>query len=797
MGDNSQREDRLADPASTAGEEGGPVGRTHRRVARRRSKSPSAPGSATLMQKRHSSRRKRSGAAKLGVLYAGLVEAMDTGVAIYRLEDPDDPTSLTLVAMNRAGEAATRSKARDLVGRAILEAFPGTALDRVETYAEVARSGKPAEIGDIRYTDERISETVFTVSAVPLPDRCVGLLFDNVTERRRVEDSLRQSEERYRFVAEHVHDVIYLYSFLPEPHFEYVSPSAKAVTGYAPEAYYRDPELLTKLLDPEDRPLFETVIRSGTAPDKPMLVRWVRKDGVALWTEQHIATIHDQAGNLAAFEVVARDVSDRIRAYEELERLRSNLLGTVSHELKTPLTAIKGSAATALGSSTPPDSEETRELFQIIDEQSDRLRGLVDDMLEMARIEAQEFSVDPQPVELSAILEEVRKVFAQSKRPHHLDIQVPRELPLVNADARRIVQVFTNLLRNAAQYSPPTSPIEVMVEHDGAKVTVRVRDHGRGIPPERMPHLFKKFTRIPGGGGRMVEGTGLGLAICKAIIESHGGRIWAESPGEGQGATFSFTLPTAEQVAVPKEAPSAGDLKIRRAGKKTRILALDDEPEIVRYLRRLLGEAGYDALVTTDPGEVPRLVEMEQPDLVLLDLRLPGTSGFELLRHIREFSAVPVIFLTASQRDEDLVQALRSGADDYVKKPFSPPELLARIDVALRQKATSDRGEILQPFVLHDLRIDFAERLVLLGNRPLSLSATEYKILCELAAHAGRVLTYDQILQAVWGLEYSGETELLRSFIRNLRKKLGDNARQPRYIINERQVGYRMPKPAA
>jgi DNA-binding response OmpR family regulator len=341
--------------------------------------------------------------------------------------------------------------------------------------------------------------------------------------------------------------------------------------------------------------------------------------------------------------------------------------------------------------------------------------------------------------------------------------------------------------------------IDINVEHDPVQVTVHVQDQGRGIPREKLPYLFKKFSQVHEDSSSKLAGSGLGLAICKGIIEAHGGRIWADSPGEGRGATFSFTLPVAAEPQVmllldtTQRAEHLG--RVRRAGERTRILAVDDEPRILRYLERSLEEAGYRASVTSNPLEVTRLVELEEPDLVLLDLMLPGISGFELLQRIREFSGVPVIFVTARDRDEDTVQALKMGADDYITKPFSPSELLARIEAALRRRVLADQIEVRPPFMLKDLVINFAERRVAVGGQPVSLSATEYKILYELASHAGMVLTHDQILQRVWGPEYAGEIELVRSFIRNLRRKLGDDARNPRYILTEPQVGYRMPRP--
>lgn len=614
--------------------------------------------------------------------------------------------------------------------------------------------------------------------------------------RKQAEQALRESEERFRFLAEHAQDVIYLYRFLPEPRYEYVSPSIEAISGYTTEEFYADPALRWKTVHPDDLPLLEEITRRPTSfAHEPIILRRVRKDGTVIWTEQRYTPIFDEGGEVVAIEGVVRDISERIRSGEELERLRSEFLGMVSHELKTPLTAIKGSAATALGSRTPLDAAGNRELFEIIDEQAERLRALVDQMLDMTRIEAGTLPVSPEPVDLSNIIEEARTLFVHGGGRHALDIQVPPGLPSVWADGQRIVQVISNLLNNAAQFSPPTAPIEMLAECDAVQVTVQVRDHGRGIPSDKLPHLFKKFSKVHEDSGVRLGSTGLGLAISKGIIESHGGRIWAESGGEGQGATFSFTLPVAEEAVVATEIAAAGGEKIRRRGDKTRILAVDDEPQVLRYLQRSLEEAGHEALMTGDPAEVAKLVEMEEPDVVLLDIRLPGTSGFELLRHIREFSGVPVIFLTASDRDEHVVRAFRMGADDYIKKPFSPSELLARIEVALRRQAAAGGEKVRQPFVLGDLTIDFTERRVLLKNRPVRLSATEYKLLLELATHAGRVLTHDQILQGVWGPEYSGETDLVRSFVRNLRRKLGDDARHPRFIFTEPQVGYQMPKP--
>jgi PAS domain S-box-containing protein len=482
---------------------------------------------------------------------------------------------------------------------------------------------------------------------------------------------------------------------------------------------------------------------------------------------------------------------------EELERLRSEFLGMVSHELRAPLSAIKGWASLALRSSGPLEAGQARELFEAIDKQADELAELVANLLDMTRIEAGTLSVRPEPLDVRQVIEEATSKFARAGGTQEVQVHVPDTVPLVRADGHRIGQVLVNLLNNAGGFSPSNRPISVSVELGDHFVTVRVTDQGPGIPRDKLPELFKKFAQIQREERRAEPGTGLGLVICKGIVEAHGGRIWADSPGPGQGTTVSFTLPLAagEPIATPEATrPQTG-----RAGEVTRreghlhILAVDDDPRILQYLQRALGEAGYRLIASNDPTEAIKLLELEQPDLLMLDVLFPGASGFDLLKRIREFSAVPVIFLTGRDQEEDMIRALKMGADDYMTKPFSTSELLARIEAVLRRRAVPE-SIAQRPYVLGDLMVDFEERAVAVAGRPVHLSAIEYRLLGELATHAGRVLTYDQILQRVWGSEYMGDTGLLRSSVRNLRRKLGEDARNPRYILTERQVGYRMPK---
>ena len=512
-------------------------------------------------------------------------------------------------------------------------------------------------------------------------------------------------------------------------------------------------------------------------------------DGRSVSVLLNATAIRSEEGEVESVVVTLQDMT----ALEELDRLRAEFLGMVSHELRAPLTSIKGSAATVLGSSADLDPAVVRQFFRIIEDQADHMHDLVADLLDVARIETGTLPVTPEPAEVAVLVDRARSTFTSAGGRNNLAIDIPTDLPLVMADRRRIVQVVGNLLSNAAKHSSESSVITVTVVREDVHVAVSVADEGRGIPSERLPYLFRKFTRTDGDDlGSGVAGSGLGLAICKGIVEAHGGRIWAESEGPGMGARFTFTIPTVEEAGSGTAvSTSAARRAVAGPGERVRVLAVDDDPQALRYVRDALASAGYTPVVTGDPEEALRLVGEEKPDLVLLDLMLPGTDGIELMKDILGAGDVPVIFLSAYGRDELIARAFDMGAVDYVVKPFSPTELAARIRAALRRRAASEPSE---PYVVGDLTIDYAERRVTLAGRPLQLIAMEYRLLAELSANAGRLLTYEHLLERVWGEKSSGDVRPMRTIVSKLRRKLGDDADNPTYIFTEPRVGYRMPK---
>jgi two-component system KDP operon response regulator KdpE len=222
------------------------------------------------------------------------------------------------------------------------------------------------------------------------------------------------------------------------------------------------------------------------------------------------------------------------------------------------------------------------------------------------------------------------------------------------------------------------------------------------------------------------------------------------------------------------------------------ILIIEDEPQMLRFLRASLGTHGYRLVETTTGTEGLAQAAARNPDVVLLDLGLPDLDGVEVTRRLREWTRTPIIVLSARGQDEDKINALDAGADDYLTKPFSVGELLARIRVALRHLAEKAAGGAEPSFTVGDLRVDLSTREVFVGAKEVHLTPTEYKLLATLVKFAGKVVTHRQLLLEVWGPPYVEHTQYLRVFMGQLRQKLEPDPAKPRYLINEPGVGYRL-----
>ena len=501
-------------------------------------------------------------------------------------------------------------------------------------------------------------------------------------------------------------------------------------------------------------------------------------DGRCVTMLVNVTPIRSTEGEVVSVVVTMQDLAP----LEEQDRLRAEFLGMVSHELRTPLTSIKGSASTALETATSLTMAEVHQFFRIINEQADHMHGLISDLLDAGQIDAGTLSISPVPAEVAAMIDQARNAFRSGGNTHKVLIDLPPDLPRVLAEEGRIVQVLNNLLSNAARFSPGSSPVRVTAIPDGLYVAVSVSDEGDGIPSEQLPRLFRKYTSL---GDDDRRGSGLGLAICKGIVEAHGGRIWAHSDGPGKETQITFTLPADDEAGSVRDTHRPS----HQGGERSTILVVDDDPQTLRFVRETLARAGYSPVVTGDYREVSRLIREEKPHLMLLDLILPGADGIELMESVTEMSDLPVIFISAYGRDETIAKALDRGAADYIVKPFSATELTARVRAALRKRAEPEL------FVLGDLTIEYEERRVTVAARPVKLTATQFELLRVLSVNAGRVMTYDSLIRQIWNGPDPGDTDRVRTFVKQLRRKLGDDPARPAYIHNVHGVGYRMAKP--
>jgi len=524
------------------------------------------------------------------------------------------------------------------------------------------------------------------------------------------------------------------------------------------------------------------VLNSAAAASAEEIVLSVR-GGRSVRTLINATPIRTEDSTVRSVVVTMQDLGP----LDELERRRAEFLDMVSHELRAPLSSIKGLTATVLGNSRIVDPAEVRQFFRIIAQQADDMDGLIRDLLDAGRIETGALSVDPQLLDVATLVDHARRTFLSSGARHILKIDLAPDLPRVMADEQRIAQVLNNLFSYAAGNSPQSSPIRVTALQEGSELAISVTGASAGEAPDRLPHLFRKHAAAGGAGGTRGRPPHLGLVVCRGLVEAHGGRIRAESLGPGRGTRITFTLPAVEDTGGRTSPPCAAT---RRGEERAGILVVDDDPLTLRIVRQALVSAGFSVSVTGDPRELSHLISTRRPQLVLLDLVFPDVDGIELMESVPALADLPVIFISGYGRDETIARALEAGAVDYIVKPFSATELTARVRAALRKRNSP------APFLVANLAIDYELRRVTVGGRSVRLTVTEYELLRVLSVNAGRVLTYDSLLRQIWGERVTAGSEPVRTFVKKLRGKLGDDPASPTYIFNERGVGYRMAMPA-
>ncbi len=385
----------------------------------------------------------------------------------------------------------------------------------------------------------------------------------------------------------------------------------------------------------------------------------------------HLAPVmlqNDFLGTVSIF----RDITHEV----EVDRLKSEFVATVSHELRTPMTSIRGYADILLLGAAGALNENQSHFLQIIKSNTERLNILVNDLLDISRIEAGRVTLAPQPLDLRDVAEDVLadilRRSQEENKPMAISLEAPKELPHVFGDSERVRQILDNLVDNAYHYTPADGQIQVHIHAENGEVQVDVSDTGVGIAPEDQERVFERFFRGEHPLVLATPGTGLGLPIVKQLVEMHHGRIWMKSNGvPGQGSTFSFTLPA---------------IKLADEARMAKILIAEDERDIRDLVAFTLRFAGYEVVTAANGEEAVRLAPKENPDLILMDVRMPRMTGYDACRIIKADSRlkdIPVVFLSAKGQESEIQTGLEVGAEEYLLKPFAPDQLTERVRAIL------------------------------------------------------------------------------------------------------------------
>ncbi|QTN47580.1 CHASE domain-containing protein [Ectopseudomonas mendocina] len=459
-----------------------------------------------------------------------------------------------------------------------------------------------------------------------------------------------------------------------------------------------DPTAWEKLVHPEDLQAALSRLQQAlqnNASNFTIDCRLLRADGSELPVLLRGYIQRDAKGKPLRITGTAMDQSEAKR----IERLKSEFVSTVSHELRTPLTAIAGSLGLINGGALGPVPEGMRTMLSIAQANSQRLSHLINDLLDMDKLEAGKMQFDLQLCALAAQLQEAldsNQAYADRQQVQLRLLDCP---PVrVRIDAIRLQQVLANFISNAVKYSPPGAEVHLRGERRDTRVRVEVIDQGPGIAAEFRQRIFSKFSQADASDSRSKGGTGLGLAISKELIERMGGQIGFDSV-EGQGACFWFELPMLSEAALPVSADG------RRS-----LLVVEDEPDIASMLRQLLEDAGYRVRLAHSLGEARACLREEMPAAISLDLRLPDGNGLQLVQELRadaRYRELPILVLSAACEEGRL--ALEGApALDWLSKPIDPQRLLGSLALALQDLPQSPR--VLHVEDDHDLRLVVAEQ---------------------------------------------------------------------------------------
>lgn len=543
-----------------------------------------------------------------------------------------------------------------------------------------------------------------------------GVAFD-ITESKRAQErvlrqAVRRTEEHYRDLVEGL-GAIFWEAEPRSGRFTFVSRGVERILGHSPQRWLDDPEFWLTLVHPDDRERTLAAWRRAIreSQDQDFEFRALTADGRIVWLRNsaHFSAdetgparplgvilditerrqVEEQLARMLASEQLARSEAEAARkAAENANRVKDEFLATMSHELRTPVNAVLGWSE-ILETGAGGDGMQERALAAI--KRSARSQAqIIADLLDVSRIVTGKLHLEREWVDLAGVVEsalETVKLAADAKQLH-VSAALGESPVIVLGDADRLRQVVSNLLTNAVKFTPTGGRIDVRLDVLDALARVQVADSGQGIAPEFLPHVFDRFRQADGSSTRMHGGLGLGLAIVRHLTELHGGRVHAESPGPGRGATFVVELPLhvpvdsrPHEAATSHEPVNGGPDPLIRALAHARVLVVDDDPDSLDVLVAFLSRAGAVVSSASCVVDAMRLLTQGSFDLLVSDIAMPESDGFDLIRQLRAHGGrnarLPAVAVTAYAREEDRHRAITAGYQAHLAKPIDMQEALA------------------------------------------------------------------------------------------------------------------------
>lgn len=507
---------------------------------------------------------------------------------------------------------------------------------------------------------------------------------------RQIQVDLRDSEERFRQLTDNIDDVFWMFS-VPARDVVYVSPAYTNVWGRSAESLGQHPDDWLAAVHPDDRArMAARWERMDSEPHYDDEFRIHAADGQLRWVRDRVFPVRDLRGQVVRVARVTSDITSR-REMEALLRAadsnKNQFLATLAHELRNPLSPIRNAAA-LLGANGEGAAERHARARDVITRQVDHLAHLVDDLLDVARISEGKIVLRNEEVDLKGVIAQAIETAAPliATREHKLEVRQPNEDIWVMGDPVRLAQSVGNLLHNAAKFTPSGGAIVLGVELLGAgadeRVRISVRDNGIGIDEDNLPRIFGMFAQAAVPPDRAPEGLGIGLSLVSHLAELHGGRLEADSPGIGKGSTFTIELPLL-RVAAGQASVATQETPAESTSGGMSVLLVDDNVDAMEMMGFLLAEMGYQPHTTADAGEIEALALKHKPQVIVLDIGLPGVDGYQVARRIKanaQLAHIRLVAHTGYGSPEDRRRAQEAGFDAHLVKPAE----LADLEAALR-----------------------------------------------------------------------------------------------------------------